>query len=178
MDCGLREARTCGFAADDNVPWHVAADRVGVVMDAGLLEAVMGPIWAVLSAVGRKAVSSAEDQAADETVRLGQRLLARLHHRGESEEPARPRLEAAVADAAADPQDADFHAALRGQVRKALTGKDGVDDATLVADLESLLEAAGVRVSANGARSVAVEHNEGIISTGDGARNTIRRGRP
>lgn len=54
----------------------------------------------------------------------------------------------------------------------ALAGKDGVDDPTLAADLTQLLEAAGVRVSASGAGSVAVGHNEGIVSTGDQATNT------
>ncbi len=149
--------------------------RVGVKVDAGLLDAVMGPIWAALGAVGHKALSQAEDQAADETVRLGRRLLARLGHRGAGE-PARPQLEAAAAVAAADPEDEDFRSALRGQVKMALTGKDGVEDPTLVANLTQLLEAAGVRMTAGGAGSVVVSHNEGIISTGDGARNTIRRG--
>jgi hypothetical protein len=146
-------------------------------MDASLLDAVMGPIWAALSAVGQKALSEAEDEAAGGLVGLGRKLLARLRRRSaESPETARPQLEAAVADVTSDPDDEDFRAALRGQVKKALTGKDGVEDQSLVADLEALLESAGVRISAEGAGSVAVGHNEGIISTGNNARNTIRRG--
>jgi hypothetical protein len=145
-------------------------------MDAGLLEAVMGPIWAALGVVGHKALSKVEDQAADETVRLGRRLLDRLRHRGGSGDAARPQLEAAAADVAADPQDEDFRSALRGQVKKALSGTDGLKDEGLAADLKELLEAAGVRVSAEGAGAVAVGHNEGIISTGSNAKNEIRRG--
>jgi hypothetical protein len=144
-------------------------------MDAGLLDAVMGPIFAALGAVGHKALSEAEDQAADETVKLGRRLLDRLRRRG-VDEAARPQLEAAAAVAAEDPEDEDFRLALRGLVKMALTGKDGVQDPTLAADLTQLLEAGGVQVGASGAGSVAVGHNEGIISTGDRARNTIRRG--
>jgi hypothetical protein len=145
-------------------------------MDASLLDAVMGPIWAALGAVGHKALSEAEDETASGIVGLGRRLLARLRRRGDSTDTARPQLEAAVADVTSDPDDQDFRAALRGQVKKALTGTDGVEDQSLVADLESFLEAAGVRISAEGAGSVAVGHNEGIISTGHNARNTIRRG--
>lgn len=50
-------------------------------------------------------------------------------------------------------------------------------DPGLAADLTALLEAGGVRVSASGVGAVAVGHNEGIVSTGDRARNTIHRGR-
>jgi hypothetical protein len=145
-------------------------------MDAGLLDAVMASIWAALGAVGHKVLTDVEDQAADESVKLGRRLLARLLRRGGSTDPARPQLEAAVCVAAEDPADEDYRSALRGQVKMALTGKDGVDDPTLAADLARLLEAAGVQVSASGARSVVVGHNEGIISTGDQASNTIHRG--
>jgi hypothetical protein len=148
-------------------------------MDASLLDAVMGPIWAALGAVGQKALSEAEDETASGIVGLGRRLLARLRRRGESTasaETARPQLESAAADVTSDPDDEDFRAALRGQVKKALTSADGVEDQSLVADLKALLESAGVRISAEGAGSVAVGHNEGIISTGHNARNTIRRG--
>lgn len=147
-------------------------------MDAGLLEAVMGPIWAALGAIGHKALSEVEDEAADETVRVGRRLLGRLRRRGGSGDPARPQLEAAAADLASAPADEDFRSALRGQVKKALSGTDGLADETLATDLKQILQDAGVRVSAEGAGSVAVGRNEGIISTGDKARNTINRARP
>ena len=102
----------------------------------------MAPIWAALGAVGHKALTDVEDEAADETVKLGRRLLARLLRRGGSKEPARPQLEAAAADVATAPRDEDFRVALRAQVRKALTGADGVDDPNLALDLKSLLAAA------------------------------------
>lgn len=157
-------------------PIHLNACQVGWDMDAGLLDAVMASIWAALGAVGHKALTDAEDEAANESVKLGRRLLARLLRRGGSKDPARPQLEAAVGVAADNPQDEDFRLALRGQVKMALTGKDGVDDPMLAADLAHLLDAAGIQVSAGDARSVAVGHNEGIISTGDHASNTIHRG--
>lgn len=78
-------------------------------------------------------------------------------------------VEAAAADATADPAEEDFRRALRGQVKKALAGADGVDDPELAADLTGILAAAGVSVSAIGVGAVAVSRNEGIISTGDGA---------
>lgn len=144
-------------------------------MDAGLLDAVMAPVLTALGAIGHKVLTEAEDEAADQTVRLGRRLLARLRHGGK-DGTGRPQLEAAAADVAADPNDPDFQAALRGQFKKALSGTDGVDDPELVADLSGLLAAAGVTVTATGTRAVAVGHNDGIISTGDGATITQNRG--
>ncbi|WP_034260375.1 hypothetical protein [Actinospica robiniae] len=144
-------------------------------MDPNLLEAVMGPIWAALGAIGHKALTDAEDDAAKGIVGLGHKLLARLRRRGGSTDPARAQLEAAAVDVANAPDDEDFRAALRGQVKKALAGTDSVDDPSLVEDLTKLLEAAGVQVSAEGAGSVAVHHNEGIISTGKHAKNSINR---
>lgn len=145
-------------------------------MGVELLDAVMGPIVAALRAVGRKALSDAEDQSASGLVGAGRKLLARLRRSDGSGQPARPQLEAAAADLAADPQDGDFRAALRGQVKKALAGTDGVDDPSLAEDLTRLLEATGIHVSAQGAGSVAVAENKGIISTGENATNTIHRG--
>ena len=142
-------------------------------MDAGLLEAVMGPIWAALGAIGHKALTDAEDEAATGLVALGRRLLTRLRRNPAAAEGARPQLEAAAANVAADPSDQDFRAGLRGEVKKALAGTDGAPDPTLAADLTGLLKAAGVHVTAVGERSVAVAHNAGIISTGDHAQNTI-----
>ena len=144
-------------------------------MDAGLLETVMGPIWAALGAIGHKALSEAEGEAADETVQLGRRLLSRLLQRGGSRDSARPRLEAAAADVATTPGDEDFRVALRAQVKKALTGTDGVDDLEIARDLASLLDAASVRATAHGDGAAAVGHNEGIISTGNHATNRIHR---
>jgi hypothetical protein len=143
-------------------------------MDTDLLDAVLGPILAALGAIGHKALSNVEDETASGLVGLGRRLLARLCHRDAAGKPARPQLEAAAADVAAEPADEDFRAALRGQVRKALAGSDGVEDRALIAQVQSLLKASGAWGSTSG--SVVVGHNEGIISTGPGATNTIRRG--
>src|ERR1700761_4775084 len=104
-------------------------------MDAGLLDAVMGPIWAALGAVGHRALSKAEDEAADETVALGRRLLSRLRHRGGSRDAVRGRLERAAADVAAAPGDEGLRSALRCQVKEALSGTDGFTDPSLAADL-------------------------------------------
>ena len=143
-------------------------------MDAGLVDAVMTQLTLALGVVGQKVLSSAEDEAADETVRLGQRLLARLR-RSASDDPARPQLESAAADVAANPDDEDFRAALRGQLKKALSGADGMNDPALAEDLLGLLRDAGVSVAATGQGSVAVGRNEGIVSTGDHATNTINQ---
>jgi hypothetical protein len=132
-------------------------------VDVALVDAVMPPLLAAIAAVGRKVLTAAEDTTADATVRLGQRLLARL--RG-------TRLDDAVKDIADRPGDQDFDHALRAQVRKALA--EG--GAPLADDLRALLATAGVRLSATGPGSVAVQHNEGIVSTGDGATNTVSRG--
>jgi hypothetical protein len=142
-------------------------------MDAGLLDAVMGPIWAALGAIGHKALADAEDEVADGTVRLGRRLLLRLVGPREPSGASRPQLEAAAGDVATDPDDADFCAALRGQVRKALSGDDGLQDPQLASDLTELLEMAGVSVTADGTGAVAVGLNNGIISTGDSAYNSM-----
>jgi hypothetical protein len=132
-------------------------------VDVALVDAVMPPLLAAIGAVGRKVLTVAEDATADATVRLGQRLLARL--RG-------TRLDEAVTDVADRPGDDDFNHALRAQVKKALAEGGPL----LADDLRELLATAGVRVSAAGAGSVAVQHNEGIVSTGDGAANTVNRG--
>jgi hypothetical protein len=145
-------------------------------MDPGLLDAVMGPIWAALGAIGHKALSDVEDTTADETVRLGQRLLARLLRRGRSQDPVRPALEAAAQEVAADPQQDDFRGALRGQVRKALAGADAVADLDLAADLEGILKAAGkMIIVAQGTNAVAMDNNQGNVSFGDHTTNTVNR---
>lgn len=73
------------------------------------------------------------------------------------------------------PADEDFRAGLRGQVKKALSGADGVYDPGLAADLTRILADAGMTVSATATRAVAVGHNDGIISTGDDATITQHR---
>ena len=145
-------------------------------MDAGAIEAMTAPIWAALGAVGHKTLNRVEDGTADEAVKLGRRLLARLLSRGGAPGSARPQLAAAAANFAAAPENEDLHEALRVQLRLALTGADDVDDPSLVGDLRGLIQAAGTYVSAVGVGAVSVGFNEGIVSTGEHAKNTIRRG--
>jgi hypothetical protein len=130
-------------------------------LDPSMIDSVVSAVGAAAGAYGQAVLSAAEDEAASGTVRLGQRLLAVLRRRAGN----RGQVEAAVLDAAAHPGDRDFLAGLRAQVRKALEGDPG-----LTAELTALLAAGGSAVAIGG-RAVAVHHNCGIISTGDGAVN-------
>lgn len=137
-------------------------------MDASTVDAAVTAVSAAVGVYGRDVLVRTEGAAVDATAALGLRILARLR-RGAGKEHAA--VEEAVADVADNPEDEDFLAALRAQVKKALSR-----DSDLAADLAALLrEAGGVTVTAAGDRSVAVEHNTGIISTGDGATNRIER---
>ena len=133
-------------------------------MDGSVLDAVMASLTAAVGTYGQGVLTRGEDAAAEGTVRLGQRLLARLR-RGDA---TRDRVDAAVADLAGNPDDEDFLVALRAQVKKALQA-----DPDLGADLEDLVKSGGAVHNASGVRSVAAGPNSGIISTGDGATNRI-----
>src|SRR4051812_44843964 len=112
----------------------------------------MVPALAALGVIGHKVLTTVEDEAADEAVRLGHRLLTRLRRGRDGTE--RLQLEAAVTDVAAAPADEDFRGALRGQVKKALAGTDGAEDPDLAADLTGILAEAGVTVTATGPGAV------------------------
>ncbi|MFJ9351542.1 hypothetical protein [Streptomyces sp. NPDC101237] len=133
-------------------------------MEPSLVDAMMPSLTAAVAAYGANVLVRAEDIAAVETVRPGQRLLARLRRN----EDARPRIDVAVQELASALDDEDFRGALRAQIKSAL--KEDVD---LASELESLLAGSRVTAQAMGARSVAVTRNDGIISTGDNA--TIQR---
>ncbi|MGQ4332959.1 hypothetical protein [Streptomyces hayashii] len=133
-------------------------------MDPSLVDAVMPTVTAAVAAYGANVLVHAEDAAAVETVRLGQRLLARLRRN----EDVQPRIDVAVQDLASALDDEDFLGALRAQIKKALG-----EDADLASDLKKLLTGSPVMAQATGTRSVAVTHNDGVISTGDNA--TIQR---
>jgi hypothetical protein len=133
-------------------------------VDPSLVDAVMPSLTAAVAAYGANVLVRAEDAAALETVRLGQRLLARLRRN----EDVRPRIDAAVQDLASALDDEDFRGALRAQIKKVLK-----EDADLASDLKTLVAGSRVTTQATGARSVAVTRNDGIISTGDNA--TIQR---
>ncbi|MBC3982084.1 hypothetical protein H8N01_05790 [Streptomyces sp. AC536] len=119
-------------------------------------------VTAAVAAYGAAVVNRTSDVAADATVSLGQRIAQRLWRQEEN----RGGLEQAIDEVAADPQDEDAQAALRVQVRRILR-----QDAALAAELAQLLPARAFTASGDGA--VAVETNNGVISTGDGA--NIRR---
>jgi hypothetical protein len=134
------------------------------------IEVMLGQIvpaaGAAVALYGAAVLRRAEDEAADATVRLGRRLLARI--RGGAADPAP--LDGAITDLAADPGDPDALVALRLQIRRVLAA-----DPALVGDLAALLPAPGPAYS-SGAGGVAVSgHVSGIVSIGDGATNVQRR---
>ncbi|TMQ97835.1 hypothetical protein ETD83_19790 [Actinomadura soli] len=118
-------------------------------------------------AYGGAMLARTQDQAADVTVGLGQRLAQRIFGvRGEGEEVPEP-----LADVIDDPANGDNQAALRKPIRKALA-----DDTELAAQIRQWIQdahQAGVRVMTSGERSPAVHTNHGIIATGDS--NTFTR---
>lgn len=123
-----------------------------------------GPYLAsAVSAYGGAVLARGEDAAVEATANLGRRILHTVFRRGgESEQAA---LEAAVRDAAEDPQDADAAAALRQQIKRALR-----EDPELRKELADLLPApaAGqVTIIASGERAIAA-HTITTAITGDG----------
>lgn len=137
-------------------------------MDVELLTSQVGPlVSAAVAAYGTAALTKAEDAAATETVKLGQRLLSRLLKR----KKAKPGISGAVTDLAGALEDPDFQAALRAQIKKALR-----EDPKLAGELAELLpEEARSAVTAS-ERAIAVAGDStGINSTGDDAINIQRR---
>ncbi|MFI0716335.1 hypothetical protein ACH4SK_38210 [Streptomyces inhibens] len=131
-----------------------------------LVGQIVPAVGAAVGAYGVNVLSRAEDQAADATVRLGQRLLDRILRRT----PDRAPIEAAVTDLATTDGDPDALAALRLQIRGALAA-----DPSLVTELAALLPEQPA-AQADGTRGVAVTGNvPGIVSTGDAAINIQRR---
>ncbi|UKY51655.1 hypothetical protein [Streptomyces inhibens] len=131
-----------------------------------LVGEIVPAVGAAVGAYGVNVLSRAEDQAADATVRLGQRLLDRILRRT----PDRAPIEAAVTTLATTDGDPDALAALRLQIRGALAA-----DPSLVTELAALLPERSA-AQADGARAVAVTGNvPGIVSTGDAAINIQRR---
>ena len=86
-------------------------------MDIGVLVSQAFPyLGALTAAYGGAVLQRAQEEASNSTVEVGRRLLSRLTQRDES----RPAIETAVTDLAEHPEDEDFQAAVRAQVRKAL----------------------------------------------------------
>ncbi|MGW4897150.1 hypothetical protein ACWEQL_33540 [Kitasatospora sp. NPDC004240] len=125
-----------------------------------------GPYLAsAVSAYGGAVLARSEDAAVEATANLGRRILHTVFRRGGEGEQAA--LEAAVRDAAEDPQDADAAAALRQQIKRALR-----EDSELLKELADLLPApavGSVTITASGERSIAA-HTIGTAITGDGHR--------
>ncbi|MFE4519703.1 hypothetical protein ACFRMQ_36650 [Kitasatospora sp. NPDC056783] len=131
-------------------------------MDA-LLGQVVPAVSAAVGAYGTGVLDRAEDEAADATIRLGQRLLNRILRRSPQHEP----VVAAVTDLAESADDPDTLVVLRRQLRRLLT-----NDTALARELAALLPT----VDASGERSIAVGGaNSGIVSSGDDAVNIQRR---
>ncbi|MFE0374274.1 hypothetical protein ACFW1M_01570 [Streptomyces inhibens] len=134
-----------------------------------LVGQIVPAVGAAVGAYGVNVLSRAEDQAADATVRLGQRLLDRILRRT----PDRAPIEAAVTDLATTDGDPDALAALRLQIRGALAADPSL--VTELAELAALLPEQPA-AQADGTRGVAVTGNvPGIVSTGDAAINIQRR---
>jgi hypothetical protein len=82
------------------------ADVTGIINDAWPF------VSAAIAGYGAAVLKISEDSAADATVSLGRRILQRIFGRSQAPD--------AVADLAADPQDGDLQAALRGVLRELL----------------------------------------------------------
>ncbi|MEV0527872.1 hypothetical protein AB0I66_31045 [Streptomyces sp. NPDC050439] len=128
-------------------------------MDALTASAEITPyVAAAVAAYGGAVLSRTQEATADATVALGQRLLRRVM-RSRDEEPT---LVAAVEDLAENPGDSDAEAALRMQIRKVLS-----DDAVLLSDVTAMVQAASVKITAYGERSIAAHTIYGGAHTGD-----------
>ncbi|MER7179792.1 hypothetical protein ABT404_09965 [Streptomyces hyaluromycini] len=114
-----------------------------------------GPyLTTAVSVFGTAVLTRAEDAAADATANLGRRILQAVwHRRGEQ---GQAELEAAVQDAADDPDDGDAAATLRQQIKRALR-----EDVALREELAGMLASAAgagsVNVTASGERSIAAQ---------------------
>lgn len=128
-----------------------------------LLGQIVPAVEAAVGAYGVSVLTQAEDLAAGETVRLGQRLLARILNRGTDAAS----VEAAVSDLAEPGEDRDARdaqAALRFQIEKALR-----EDPGFAAELSAMLPQRPT-VQATGQGSVAVGGSiVGPVITGNNA---------
>ncbi|MEE1736848.1 hypothetical protein [Streptomyces sp. BE147] len=136
----------------------------------GLLDQIVPAAEAAVVAYGVGVLTTARDETAGATVRLGQRLLARVMNRGANADA----VEASVTGLAEAGEDRDVYGLRRMELRIAL--RDALREHPGLADELSALLPEGPAAQAGGERSVAVAGNSsGIISTGDGAHNTLHR---
>ncbi|MFJ3306662.1 hypothetical protein ACIPSA_26775 [Streptomyces sp. NPDC086549] len=135
-----------------------------------LLDQIVPAAEAAVAAYGVSVLTRAQDETAGATVRLGQRLLARILHRGADPDPVR----AGLTGLAGAGTDRDVLALRRAELRIAL--RDALRDSPGLADQLAELLPEPPAVQAGGERSVALAgNNSGIISTGDGAKNTLHQ---
>ncbi|QKW32869.1 hypothetical protein HUT06_01470 [Actinomadura sp. NAK00032] len=135
-----------------------------------VVESATPYLTAAVSAYGGAVLAQVEDNAAEATVGVGRRILQRVFGaRRDGEE-----LPEELADVIAQPDDPDNVAALRKALRKAMEGDRELESEVrqLVAEAPS---ASGLRMTAMGERSVAVQANLGVIATGDGGSFTVKR---
>nr|WP_260860197.1 hypothetical protein [Streptomyces cupreus] len=141
-----------------------------------MLDQIVLATEAATVAYGVSVLARTQNEAADATVRLGQRLLGRILNRDAGTAPESDPVRAAVVCLADAGEDQDLlalrRAELRIALRTALTETPG-----LAEDLSDLLpERPRSTVHASGERSVAVGgDNSGNISTGDGAEDGPQR---
>ncbi|MFE7836369.1 hypothetical protein ACFU53_10015 [Streptomyces sp. NPDC057474] len=138
---------------------HVGSEIVQLVELAG------PNLSTAVSAYGVGVLTRAEDAAVDARANPGRRILQEVwHRRGEQR---RVELEAAVRDAADDPEGGDAEATLCQQIKRALR-----EDAELRDELTGMLSTAGagsVNVTASGERAIAAQ-TIGTAVTGDNVR--------
>ncbi|WP_406271117.1 hypothetical protein OHT93_20200 [Streptomyces sp. NBC_00191] len=121
-----------------------------------------GPfLTAALGAYGAGVLTRTEDAAVEATANVGRRMLQAVWRRRDEE--GRAELEAAVQDAAEEPEDEDATAELRQQIKRALR-----EDEELLRELAGLLPAGRVTVTASGERAIAAQTITNAI-TGDNA---------
>ncbi|MEU8094707.1 MULTISPECIES: hypothetical protein [Micromonospora] len=128
--------------------------------------AVMPYVTAAVTAYGMSTLDKVRDRvvdgASDATVGVGHQLLNRILGR----EQSRQAIEGAVIDVATGEEDGTV--ALKLQIRKALA-----TDPELAREVAAMLPAGSVHIEASGERSIAIQNNLGVASTGENA--TIQR---
>ncbi|WP_327222629.1 hypothetical protein [Streptomyces platensis] len=142
-----------------------------------LLDQIVPAAEAAAAAYGVSVLTRTQDEAANATVRLGQRLIGRLLNCDADTAPDSDPVRTAVVHLAETGADPDMLTLRRAELRIALrTALTDIPD--LASELSALLPAPPPppAVHAEGERSVAVGgDNSGNISTGDGAGGAPRR---